>query len=1551
MEDRSGQIIKGYELGERIGAGGFGAVYRARQSSVGREVAIKIILPGFANKPDFIRRFENEAQVVARLEHPHIVPLHDYWRDPTGAYIVMRYLRQGSLKDALLENPFDTESTARLLDQVASALALAHRNEVIHRDLKPGNILLDEDGNAYLADFGIAKVLGDLESNLTKSGVIGSLDYISPEQARSDPVSPQTDIYSLGVVLYEMLTGQHPFPNTSSVERLYNHLNDLLPEITQLGSNGKQVEINAVIQKATAKNPANRFQDVLEMAVAFRKATGAAAPLVGEGIVEILTLREQEVLHGIINGLSNREIANQLVVTLSTVKWYVNQIYRKLGVRSRVQAIVRARELDLVIAPSDSDELPRGRVGTAISVSLPEPENPYRGLRPFQSVDHRYFFGRKKLIDKLIRRMDERDPEIPNRFLAVVGPSGSGKSSVVKAGLIPALWRGDLPGSERWFVVEMLPGAHPLEELEIALLRVAADQATNLRDQLERDARGLLRVAQLILPKDDSELVVVVDQFEEVFTLLEDEAARVHFLNLLYTAVTDQRSRVRVVVTLRADFYDRPLHYPDFGELMRSRMETVLPLSADELERAIRRPAELVGVTFEEGLVPVIIEEVHYQPGALPLLQYALTELFDNRQGRLLTQDAYNEMGGTIGALAKRADDVYENLSPDGQSLARQMFLRLVTLGEGVEDTRRRVARGELIAIADDLDLMDEIIDTYTSYRLLSLDNDPGTRTPIVEVAHEAILREWERLHDWLDESRTDIRDQRTLARVAAEWLNAEHDPSFLIRGARLDHFGTWADKTDLALTRDEGAYLEASLDAQRQREQNEAERHARETVLKQRSRRFLQALVGVFAVATIIAVSLSIFAFNAQKTAQNEAQQRATAQAIAEEERAIAFARELAFASANNLEIDPERSVLLALEAINTMQIIETTNALHQALPALHILHTILVQLPVPGIAFSPDGTRLAYISVDGTTVIVDTTTYQQLLSLPSEMGEGGNDVTFSPDGKHLAAILASQVIVWDAASGDMLFSLPGNSSGHLSFRPGSMGSTQLAVADLNGVPQVWDLSTQTITYALSGHLAPCEGIAYSPDGKLLATGDLAGFIKIWDAETGDELLTFEQGGGIHGMDFSPDSAYLAVASNTGVIWNATTGEALLNLPARSGLYDVAFMLDGQRLVSTHQDGTTIVWDAVTGQQEVVLAGHVSTVISVAASPDNQRVATSGYDGTVKIWDTTQGREVSTLAAHSDEIWSVAYSPDQTRMATVSLDGIAKIWDAASGQLIHSMTPDSYAGGLTGLAFSPDGSTLATGSWSGMVHIWDIDTGQVVMTLTSHTDNAPGLAFSRDGSRLATASWDGTAVMWDISSGRKVETTPKVGTDLWDVPFSLDGEHIYTDCEGGVVCEWDVNSGELLRTFPGPGQEVYGISLSGDGNLLALGWENGFITLWDLASGTELHKISGHAGIVFHLAFNEGDTRLASASLDGFAKVWDVQTGQEIATLYSATSNVWGVAWHGDHLTTSDGDGMLRTYTLDLEELIDLAHSRLSRSLTEEECQKYLHLETCLRK
>ncbi len=683
--------IRGYEIREHLGRGHTGAVYKAYQPVIGRDVAVKIILPQFANHPDFIRRFEVEAQLVARLEHPYIVPLYDYWRDPSGAYLVMRWLKGGNLQADLVRGGWKAAPAVQLVEQVSAALALAHRQGIVHCDIKPANILLDEEGNAYLTDFGIAILTGPLaqlsqHSSAGEGGSSpGSLGYSSPEASRGQPPTPRADIYSLGVVLFELLCGVHPFPGFEGEALVQKHLTEPLPSVLALRPE-LPAAVDNVIQQATEKDPARRYSDVDTL----------------------------------------------------------------------------AREFKLALTPEGAahPEIPAVKLAT---------RNPYKGLRPFAEADAVDFFGRDDLVARLLEKLSPTDSvSEPARFLAVVGPSGGGKSSVVKAGLIPALRKGAITGSERWFVAEMTPGAHPLEDLETALLRIAVKTPDDLPAQLSADPRGLVRVLRRALPGVKSEVLLVIDQFEELFTFVENETERNYFLELLAAAVRDPKSPLRLVITLRADFYDRPLGHADFGELVRQATEVVLPLTPEELARAICAPAEGVGASLEPSLTARILQEVGDQPGTLPLLQYALTETFEHRQGNQLTLAAYEASGGVLGALGHRAEEIYASLNQTKQEMTRQLFLRLVTLGEGIEDTRRRVLRSEIEAIWATEDgppasVISPVVDRFGKYRLLTFDHDPATRAPTVEVAHEALLREWPRLRAWLDESRDDVRMQRLL--------------------------------------------------------------------------------------------------------------------------------------------------------------------------------------------------------------------------------------------------------------------------------------------------------------------------------------------------------------------------------------------------------------------------------------------------------------------------------------------------------------------------------------------------------------------------------------------------------------------------------------------------------------------------------------------------------------------------------------------------------------------------------------------------------------------
>src|ERR671918_424595 len=705
-----GEPLRGYRLLEQIGEGSFGAVHRALQPQVGREVAVKVIRPTLANDPEF--------------------------------------LRGGSLQDALVQGPLATDTAVSVVSQVGIALAAAHRQGVVHRDVKPANILFDEERNAYLSDFGIAKDVTTARTSIQGSTPSPLAYYISPEEVRGETLTPRADIYSLGLVLFEMLTGRHPYADSPPQALHDKHLRKRVPSLRSIRAD-LPAAVDEVIERATAKDPEQRYRDAPALDEALRAALG----------------------------------------------------------------------------PS-----PRGVLAPAI-----EARNPYKGLRPFLEADAADFFGRERLVEQLVARMGEE--EEGSRLLVVVGPSGSGKSSVVRAGLVPALRGGAVPGSASWFVAEMLPGEHPFAELGAALLRVAPSAPPpDLVNRIEADREGLIHATRWVLPDDDSELLLVIDQFEELFTLVEDEETRARFLTVLKTAATDARSRVRLAITLRADFYDRPLLYGSVAELVRNRTEVVVPLTAPELERAVAGPAERAGVTVGPGLVTQLVADVADQPGALPLLQYALTELFDRRQNSALTADAYREIGGVPGALARRGEEIFASLSGGAKEAARQLFLRLVTLSEGVEDTRRRVLRAELVSIHADRREMEAAVDAFGRARLLSFDRDPETRGPTVEVAHEALLREGGRLRGWIDASREDLRTERRLALGAREWLEAGRDTSFLASGSRLEQFEAWMNRSGLATTPEERAFLEASLAHRERRREEDELRRARDRRLQRRS-------------------------------------------------------------------------------------------------------------------------------------------------------------------------------------------------------------------------------------------------------------------------------------------------------------------------------------------------------------------------------------------------------------------------------------------------------------------------------------------------------------------------------------------------------------------------------------------------------------------------------------------------------------------------------------------------------------------------------------------
>ena len=464
--------------------------------------------------------------------------------------------------------------------------------------------------------------------------------------------------------------------------------------------------------------------------------------------------------------------------------------------------------------------------------------NPFKGLRPFGEDDAKEFFGRERLVADLTKRV-----LADNKLLALVGPSGSGKSSALHAGLIPALRKGDISGTGAWQVASMVPGARPFVELEAGLLRSSLDAPESIAELLDHSEDGVLKAGLRVLRDDGSRLLLVIDQFEELFTLAEDEA-RDRFIAGLIPMIDDPHDRFTVVIALRAGFYDRILDYPALATRMDGRVLNVVPPTPDELEEAAQRPAEAVGVVMAPSLLATLLTDVVGRPGSLPLFQYTLTELFDRRSDDVLTLDLYNAMGGLQGVLTRKADDLYAGLSSQERAAARQLFLRLVAITDEDEWTRRRVPASEIVSLGVDLVALQRLIEVFTRSHLLTLDREWVSGSPTVEVAHEALLTEWETLRGWIEEGREDIKRQAALSAAMNEWRNSGHDPDFLLAGSRLTGYDDWQSTSVLELTKEQRVFLEASIAGREVAESAERDRLSLAEGTRRKARRRLWAVV-----------------------------------------------------------------------------------------------------------------------------------------------------------------------------------------------------------------------------------------------------------------------------------------------------------------------------------------------------------------------------------------------------------------------------------------------------------------------------------------------------------------------------------------------------------------------------------------------------------------------------------------------------------------------------------------------------------------------------------
>ncbi len=1161
-------------------------------------------------------------------------------------------------------------------------------------------------------------------------------------------------------------------------------------------------------------------------------------------------------------------------------EWARSEASRRLAAAAEWLAAGRAqRSADLEFA-NNVIALKLGRLYTVEGRdALPDPDAqlcPYQGLAPFEAEDAQHFFGRERLVGDLAART------VQSGLLGVVGPSGSGKSSLIAAGLLPSLSAGLLPGSDRWRQVTLRPGEHPMDELREAL--AAAGMPVSREGGIDEVIDGLAEGEQLVL---------CVDQFEETFTTCADDTEREAFLGEL-TDAADRPARAVVVLGIRSDFYGHCAPFARLAESLAANNVLVGPMTQDELRRAIELPARRSGVRIESSLVDALVNEVVDEPGGLPLLSTALVELWGARQDGWIRSDAYERTGGVRGAVARLAESAFAHLNDVQKDAARRVLLRLVASGEGESVTRRRVSLDEFDLERDPAAAA--VIDAFTQDRLLT--RSDGT----VEVAHEALLREWPRLREWIDEDAQGRQLRMHVTQSARQWRDRQDDPSELYRGARLSAALDWSGEHATDMNELEREFLAAS----RQASERDADRQRRTN----RRLRGLLVGVGVFLVIALVAGSLALVQQSRARASAARAQRAATdslANTLGAEgidqlrlDRGLLLSRE-----AMNLEVSQQTKSNLLATVLRSPQQIGAIYFGDQGLRPQHIAlspdgrvlagtfndssvrfvdahtlrHLATVQNlgnPIAPMAFSPDGRLFATMGDDvGDVRLVDTTTYRpgRLIVVPPEYKNTNYNVhftnlAFSPDGRSIwygsevwppnvfdpSVAPRSLVEQFDVATGRLLKRLVIGKDWQIGFALPSAGS-QLIVADERAV-SILDAATGHVIRTVP--LAGFEGkefrlpIALSHDGGTLAIGRLDGTITAVSLANG------------------------AVTTLTG--------------PDSQAVEGLAFTPDGTRLVSAGDDRLILIWDARTGTLEETLTGHAGPVHGMAT--DGGTIYTSSLDGTIFAWDLTQTRGFGHqfTAGKGDDLGdpvdlpaeAFALAPDGRSMAVGQTDGTVHVWDISSFpyRLAREIKGILAPGGVTSLAYTPDGRTLLAADLKGHFVLVNTFSGEY-RPVKGFTGTVTGATFSPDGRFVAatqqSCSPDGCKSalgLWVVANARMVHPLMKMpgGGPL---AFSPNGRTLVVPT-GGLAEVIDVRAWKVVRRIQ-PDADGFA-AFSPDGRLLATTGGTGLMRLWDTRTWKQLGQpVQIAAGDGVSLSFDPTGRLLATTGSDGTVRILDV--------------------------------------------------------------------------
>ena len=1152
------------------------------------------------------------------------------------------------------------------------------------------------------------------------------------------------------------------------------------------------------------------------------------------------------------------QLQTQLQTTIETESQFLSSSAQK----ERQQALTELNSLCYQVLNISFNALAFG-----IAIPTYDSRCPFQGLYAFKIEDQEFFFGRELLIENLKKRLTEHP------FLAVVGNSGCGKSSLILAGLIPALQtqQTDLK------LAYLTPKSDPIAQLNASLCQV-----------------------------EDSSFIIVVDQFEELFTLCKDELQRVNFIQELVKSSQTQK----IVVTLRADFWGECAIYSELRQLMETHQSLIPPLNIEELGRVIEQQATQVRLRFEAGLRDLMLQDVAGEPGAMPLLQHALWQLWRRRHGRWLLCEEYQEIGKVQEAIAKTADDFYDKLSPQEQEQVRNIFIRLTRLDDGFvrseqhRDTRRRVAMEELVPLGSDAANIKDLVRRLADERLVVTSVDGVTDREEVEVVHEALIQYWSRLQEWLNQDRQNLQLRERIRQQALDWQPEPKDELLLLQGGRLEDAIAVYKHQPSFFNQLEDGYIKGCLGLRERKRRQEVNR--------------LRKWVAALSVSLVVAIGAGGVAFNRYQEAKKQAILAKKQTILAKEQATLANLRFNAATMEDQLVSDPVDAMVLAIaEAGKSLkelkEVIPPVQAsLYIAINTVRERYRIQAHEKLYSATLNQKENMIVTGGLDGTIGLWDL--QGNAIIQPFKAHKGGFvSVAFSPDGTMIASGSNDNTVrLWDLKGKPIgkPFKGHGKAVRPVAFSP---DGKMIASGSKDSTVRLWDLKGNPIGKPFKGHGKTVWSVAFSPDGKKIVSGSEDSTVRLWDLQGKPIGQPFkEHNSPVNSVVFSPDSKKIVSGSEDSTVrlWDLQGKPIGQPFKGHNGeVNSVAFSPDGQTIVSGSKDNTIRLWNLEGQQISEPLKGHITFVYSVGFNPSGSMIISGSLDGTVRMWDAKPNLFGKPLKSHNNTVMSVAFSPISKNTAqgveqvlvSGSVDTTIQVWNI-SGKAIGIPFKIKSPQKVNSVAFSPDGQIIASGGEDNTVRLWDLKGNPVGKPFRGHSKEIYSVVFSPNGQMIASGSDDNTVRLWDLKGNPIGKPFRGHSQVIYSIAFSPDGQMIASGSDDNTVRLWDLKGNPIGKPFQGHKYSVNAVAFNPyDRTMIASASRDETIRLWDLKGNPIGKPFEGHSGNIFSLAFSPDGQMIVSGGQDQTVRLWDIQGNQIVKPLKSHEGLISSVAFSPD--------------------------------------------------